>query len=288
MKRIVYLFIISAFVSGCATSGTGVNTSENDTLSAETSSLYVRPSHKINSINHRGWWECPENTLSAYKKSKENGFDMVECDVSFTKDNVPVLLHDDTIDRTSNGKGNIKDLTLAELQSYDFGSWKSQKYAGEKIPTLDEFASLCNELELKPYIELKKGASEVEAVSILSIVEKNGLKGKVSYISYELNLLNAIKEADPDARLGLVCNNVFDSTIEKMTSLKNTTNDVFVDCSYTMLDDEAINRCVNANIDLEVWTVDSEEKILKLNPYISGVTSNKFNAEKVWDNYQKA
>ena len=78
---------------------------------------------KINSVNHRGYGDAPENTLSAYRLSKEMGFTMVETDVSFTKDGQAVLLHDDTVNRTSNidskGKVKISDLTLDEVRALE-------------------------------------------------------------------------------------------------------------------------------------------------------------------------
>ena len=99
---------------------------------------------EIKAVAHRGYsTEAPENTLPAFRLAKENGFDYVECDVVFTSDNVPVLLHDSSIDRTSNGEGKISSLTYEEVSQYDFGSWFSEEYAGVKIPTFDEFLKLC-------------------------------------------------------------------------------------------------------------------------------------------------
>ena len=91
------------------------------------------------SIAHRGYSSVsPENTLVSYKNAKRHGFNFVECDISFTKDHKPVLLHDGSVDRTSNGKGVIEDLTLDEVKYLDFGSWKDAKYKGEKIPTFED------------------------------------------------------------------------------------------------------------------------------------------------------
>jgi hypothetical protein len=107
----------------------------------------------VNSVNHRGYNTiAPENTLPAYQLSRKMGFTMVECDVQFTSDDVAVLLHDATIDRTSNGTGNINDLTWAEVQQYDFGSWKSADYTGTRIPSFAEFIQLCKYLGLKAYV----------------------------------------------------------------------------------------------------------------------------------------
>ena len=78
------------------------------------------------SVNHRGYSAiAPENTLPAYRLSKEKGFRYVETDVSFTSDGVPVLLHDASIDRTSDGTGKIAEMTFEQVRQYDFGSWKS-------------------------------------------------------------------------------------------------------------------------------------------------------------------
>lgn len=69
---------------------------------------------------------------------------------------VPVLLHDDTIDRTSDGTGNITKMTFDAVRQYDFGSWFSTEFTGTKIPSLEEFLQLCHKLAIHPYIEIKQ------------------------------------------------------------------------------------------------------------------------------------
>ena len=97
----------------------------------------------VKAVAHRGYSStAPENTLPAYKLAKQNGFNYVECDVSMTSDGVPMLLHDATINRTSNGSGTLSQMTYAEVREYDFGSWKSSAYAGTVIPTFEEFIAL--------------------------------------------------------------------------------------------------------------------------------------------------
>lgn len=94
---------------------------------------------------------------------------------SFTSDGVPVCLHDSSIDRTSNGTRNIKDLTFNSVRGFDFGSWKSDKYTGEKIPSFEEFILLCKNIGLHPYIELKSSDnySEQQIKNLVDIVKKN-------------------------------------------------------------------------------------------------------------------
>ena len=100
----------------------------------------IKPHDVVRSINHRGWYSAPENTIPAYKASKQNGFSIVECDVRFTSDGIPVLLHDATINRTArNADGttisetiSIGSITYSEALEYDFGIYKNAQYAGTK------------------------------------------------------------------------------------------------------------------------------------------------------------
>ncbi len=88
---------------------------------------------------HRGAIEThPENTLAAFKEAIRLGAHMIEFDVRMTKDKKLVIMHDKTVDRTTNGSGVVSDLTLAEIKSLDAGSWKDSKFTGEKIPTFKE------------------------------------------------------------------------------------------------------------------------------------------------------
>lgn len=100
--------------------------------------------HKIAVIAHRGGKAiAPENTLAAFKKAIELGADYVEIDVRATKDGKLVLMHDRTVDRTTNGKGAVKDLDFATIRSLDAGSKFSAQYTGERVPTLEETLALC-------------------------------------------------------------------------------------------------------------------------------------------------
>lgn len=242
-------------------------------VTTETGVYYVK------GINHRGYCiEAPENTLSAYKLSKKKGFNYVECDVSFTSDGVPVLLHDATIDRTSNGTGNINELTFDEVRALDFGSWFSSDYTGEKIPKFDEFILLCRNLGLHPYIEIKSSATytQTQIETLVNIVKRAGMSDKVSWISFNATYLEYVKNANSKARLGYIVDTVTETVISKATELKTEDNDVFIDSNYGTLTDDLVTLCVNADIPLEVWTVNNEASITSLNCYISGVTSDNF------------
>ncbi len=242
----------------------------------------------VRSVNHRGYVTAPENTLEAYRLSALNGFNAVECDVSFTKDGYAVLIHDGTIDRTSNGTGSISSLTLEEVRRYDFGSWKAPEYAGVKIPTFEEFIALCRELDLHPYIELKSELAEGQAEMLVETVARYGMLDNCTWISFKAGALTQIKNVDPKARLGYLVNSTAGLTETKINdakALRTEENEVFIDLEYGLATEANVATCKAEGFAIEVWTVDKTDVLDKLDPYVSGVTSNfvvagKYLAEK--------
>lgn len=236
----------------------------------------------VKAIAHRGYSSiAPENTLPAYKLAKQNGFSYAETDISFTSDGVAVCLHDATIDRTSDGTGNIGSLTFAQVREYDFGSWKSSAYAGTLIPSFEEFILLCRNIGLHPYIELKNngGYTQAQIESLVDVVEEYGMKGKVSWISFSSSYLTYVKNYDSDARLGFVVSGLSSGNITTAQGLQTSSNEVFIDTSAVT--DEAATLCINGGLPMEVWTVDSVSTIQSMNPYITGVTSNSLIAGQI-------
>ena len=238
---------------------------------------------EINAVAHRGYSSlAPENTLPAYELAKEMGFTYVECDISFTKDGIPVLLHDSTIDRTSNGSGDVTKLTYQQLLQHDFGEWKDEKYSGTKIPTFEEFISLCKELGLKPYIELKGTTAykQSHVQTLINILDKYDMREVSTWISFTAKYLTYVTNIDEDARIGLLQNNdASNGVIAEAKKLMNGKNEVFLDLNYTKVTTGGVLRAATNGIPLEVYTIDTEEEILALPAYVSGVTSNVLDAQ---------
>ncbi len=128
-------------------------------------------------IAHRGYSsEAPENTLAAFDLAVVHGFPDLELDVQLTRDGVPVVIHDDAVDRTTNGHGLVKELKLAEIESLDAGSWFNGgqdgvgrrgygAYAGEKVPTL---AMVLDQYKGRGHIHLELKSSEQELPGIVA------------------------------------------------------------------------------------------------------------------------
>ncbi len=226
----------------------------------------------VRSIAHRGASSyAPENTLPAFQLAKELGFSCVETDIRFTRDGIPVCLHDGSIDRTSNGTGDIGNLTLEEVRQYDFGAWKDSRYAGTVIPTFEEFLLLCKSIGLHPYIELKEGTAD-QIRNLVDMVDQYGLRGKASWISFDISLLSAVRWYDEEARLGYLIGDFSLSVINEICWLRSGKNEVFLDSNY--YNGWVVDECRKAKLPLEIWTVNKEEQMASVDPYISGVTSD--------------
>ena len=114
---------------------------------------------------HRGANDThPENTLAAFREANRLGVHMIEFDVALTKDGRLVLMHDATVDRTTDGSGRVSDLTLDELKSLDAGSWKGAEFKGERTPTLDETLAMMPE-NIWLNVHLKGSAELAEKVT---------------------------------------------------------------------------------------------------------------------------
>lgn len=238
----------------------------------------------LRTINHRGYnTVAPENTIPAYILAKKMGFTYVGCDVRFTADGVAVLLNDTTIDRTSNGSGDIDSMTYSEANKFDYGLWKSTDYVGTHLPTFKEFMVLCKYLGLHPYIELKKdgGYSQSKITTIVNIVRDIGMTSLVTYISASSTYLGYVKAVDTNARLGYVVDTITSDIISTASGLKTSTNEVFLSAEYSSLTDDMVTLCAAQKLPLEAWTVNDSAWIESMNPYISGVTSDELNAGKI-------
>jgi len=110
-------------------------------------------------IGHRGGGTlAPENTLAGIRKASESGLGAVEFDVMLSADKVPVLIHDETLERTTNGSGSVSATPYAGLAALDAGAWFGPRYRGERLPTFEQAGKLCAELGLWANVEIKPAA----------------------------------------------------------------------------------------------------------------------------------
>ena len=158
---------------------------------------------KTKIIGHRGGVAgYPENTLAAFKKAVELGADGVEFDVHLTKDGEIVVIHDESIERTMNGSGLVKDHTLAELRAMNVGEFFSRDFKEQKIPTLREVLEVVKDLEIIN-IELKNQLSYPNLEEkVLKLVDEFKIRDKVIISSFNHYSLEKIKKIQPTIETG--------------------------------------------------------------------------------------
>lgn len=158
--------------------------------------------HKVLVAAHRGNSRYfPENTMPAFESALNMDIDMIETDLHMTKDGEIVMIHDSTVDRTTNGTGAVCDLTLAELRKLDAGSWKDARFKGTKIPTFLEFLELVKDrrdlmfnIELKDY-PAEQGERAYESCNkIIGMMEEYGISERCVINSWRGKLLEYVDE----------------------------------------------------------------------------------------------
>lgn len=168
-------------------------------------------------IAHRGASaRAPENTLAAFKEAIRLGADLIECDVHLSADEVPVIIHDDTVERTTNGRGAVRALACARLRRLDAGAWFSSRFRGERIPTLEE-ALECARGRCGLNIEIKEPPGRRRAASpavraaagpasvtraVARALKRTGFKDLVIVSSFSPLALCAARTHMPHVRLG--------------------------------------------------------------------------------------
>jgi glycerophosphoryl diester phosphodiesterase len=148
---------------------------------------------------HRGdKMVAPENTLDALGLALKSAADYVETDVQLTADGVPVLMHDWTVDRTTNGTGPLWKYTYEELSALDAGSWFGEEFAGATVPTLEEFLNLLRWSTKNAILELKGSWTDEQVTLIADLIARHGVNDHVMIGSFDIMTLQALQRVRPE------------------------------------------------------------------------------------------
>ncbi|HEY1102087.1 MAG TPA: glycerophosphodiester phosphodiesterase [Burkholderiaceae bacterium] len=175
-------------------------------------------------IAHRGAGRlAPENTLAAFARGAGHGYRMFECDVKLAADGTPFLLHDDTLDRTTSGRGSAGALPWAALAELDAGSWHSAAHAGERLPTLAQLARFCRDgghavnLEIKPVPGTAAHTGAVVAQTAAALWQDALPPPLLS--SFQRDALAAARDAAPTLPRALLLDTLPDDWLDAARSL---------------------------------------------------------------------
>ena len=222
-------------------------------------------------VAHRGAGKlAPENTLAAFRLGARYGYRMFECDVKLSADEVPFLLHDATLDRTTNGQGIAGQLSWAELSRLDAGSWHSRAYAGEPIASLDAVARYCLgngfalNIEIKPTpgVESLTGALVANAAARLWAHAPAGAMTPL-LTSFSPDALEAAQSAQPHLPRGLLLEKLWTGWLETALRL----GCVAVVCNQALWDESSVRQARSAGLRMSSYTVNDEwaaERLLAL------------------------
>jgi glycerophosphoryl diester phosphodiesterase len=172
-------------------------------------STIAQPERSVLVQAHRGFSEnYPENTLRAFEEAIQAGADRIETDLALTSDGVVVLMHDLTVDRTTNGEGGTSSFTLEELKQLDAGSWKGAEFAGEQVPTLAEALALADgraelNLEIKARDRSRSATRAIIDAGVAEVLE-HGALDRVVFSSFDYEALLEVRKLAPEARLLLL------------------------------------------------------------------------------------
>ena len=192
---------------------------------------------------------APENTLAAFRAAEAAGADGVELDVQLSRDGVPMVLHDETLDRTSDGRGSVSALSLEQIKRLDAGSWFSADFAGEKIPTLEE-ALHWGGSRLRFNVEIKDSAA-AQAVLELS---RSYPQTSIVVSSFDHDLLQRLRCSAPNLPLAFLWDNPdWAVAVERAAACAaESFNPRYKDLSVELLTD-----CHRLGLAIYPWTVNT-------------------------------
>jgi len=211
----------------------------------------------IEIIAHRGFsGRAPENTIAALEAAWVAGAHAVEFDVHVAACGTPVLFHDAMLSRTTDGVGPLRKRTLAQLKELDAGSWFSQEFAGERIPSLEEALTRLRGRVGRVYLEVK-GFRDLEDVDrMVDVVHRADMTGEVIYISLNWTTLDRVRGHDAHAPVGYVIDHA--PRCEEALARARGDARALLDfrASLVVEDPDLARRAAAQGSDVAVWTVD--------------------------------
>ncbi|MCR1933825.1 glycerophosphodiester phosphodiesterase [Clostridium tepidum] len=199
---------------------------------------------------------APENTMSAFKKAIDMNADGIELDVHLSKDGHIVIIHDEKVDRTTNGKGEVKNFTLDELKKLDAGFWFSDEYKGEKIPTLEEVLNLINNTDIYLNIEIKAGYRFYPNIEekVIDMVKKYKMLDRVIISSFDHYSLVRVKEINSNIKTGML----YEAALYEPWDYARSIKVEALHPNYITLTKEFIDKASINNLEVNPYTVNDE------------------------------
>ncbi|HBI09317.1 MULTISPECIES: glycerophosphodiester phosphodiesterase [Enterobacteriaceae] len=211
-------------------------------------------------VAHRGGGKlAPENTLAAIDVGARFGHAMIEFDAKLSRDGQIFLLHDDTLERTSNGWGVAGRLTWDELLKVDAGGWYSGEFKGEKLPLLSEVAQRCRQHAMMANIEIKPTTgADAETGSVVALAARALWQGMTAPLlsSFSIEALAAAQQSAPELPRGLL----LDAWRDDWRALASRLGCVSLHLNHRLLDEARVAQIKSAGLRILVYTVNDPQR----------------------------
>lgn len=211
---------------------------------------------------HRGYSnKAPENTMAAFEMALEVGSGGIELDVHLTKDGEVVVIHDPTVDRTTDGTGKVSDFTMAEIQELDAGSWFAPEFKGEKLPSLRQVLDIVKDENILLNIETKT-ALGFEALNekVALLLDEYALWEKTIISSFNHYALAHFKQVKPQVRTGILYNCALVNPWVYAKSIGASA----LHPNHLTIVPELVEAAQQNGLMVNVWTVDAAEDIERM------------------------
>ena len=234
-------------------------------------------------IAHRGASaHAPENTLAAFALAADMHADSFELDCSPTRDGRIVVIHDDTLDRTTSGAGSVAELDFAAVRAVDAGGWKDARYAGERIPTLAEALALAVERRIGVYIEVKCRDSQSRAMrrrlarGVAETIDRADWAGHTVVQSFSPRLCAVMRAEAPYLRVALLGEARTAPAWLRLYARARWIGCAGLNVQARDLTPARIRAIHRAGMTVAAWTVDDEADMLRLARWgVDGIITNR-------------
>ncbi|MFP7493721.1 glycerophosphodiester phosphodiesterase [Terribacillus saccharophilus] len=211
---------------------------------------------------HRGASKyAPENTMAAFRLAELMQADGIETDVQLTKDQVPVIIHDESINRTTNKRGLVRNLTYDELRQADAGAWFSRDYAGEQIISLDDFLKWIKPTSMLLNLELKTNKYPYQGIEriVLDLLDLHAMKDRTMISSFNADTIRRIADLDPIIDTGFLTSR----RPRQLFALMEDMGAKALHPKFRLLNKKLIQECLQHNVPIRVYTVNQPVYILR-------------------------
>ncbi|MEG4278741.1 glycerophosphodiester phosphodiesterase family protein [Microcoleus sp. MON1_C1] len=218
-------------------------------------------------IAHRGFSAiAPENTLAAFELAIARGAHSIEFDIQLSADNVPVIFHDATLDRITGVSGQVREKTLAELQTLSAGKWFSEEFSQEKIPTLKAALTILQKVDKFLYFDVKPHCqwSDPDVADFVNTLKGEEIQHKCVITSFNAGFLEQVRRLSGDLAIGHIVANLEAYKTQFAQAVAHQDNLISSQYRVLLENPALIQESRSQGVDIVAWTVDDRADMQKL------------------------